>query len=132
MQFNRLWLDPSDPESFPQGLLEGLEGLSSSSSSGILDLSFAGISSSGKIEVGTAARLKIQMQADAIGPLDLVPTEIDEDDEGPLRMGTCANSDLKDPDEAVAVWPEDALLQVSDYLRLSVSSFHIFPSPTSI
>ena len=48
------------------------------------------------------ARLKIQMQADALGPLNLVPIEIDEDNKHPLQMGTCADSDRKDSNEAVA------------------------------
>ena len=72
------------------------------------------------------------MRADALEPLDLVPTGIDEDDERPLRMETRADSDRKDPGGAVVMWPEETLLQASDYLRLSVSSFRISPSPTSI
>lgn len=76
-----------------------------------------------------AARLKTQMQADALKPLDLVPTGIDEEDENPLRMGTCTDSDRKDPGGAAVMWPEETLLQVSNYLRLSVSSFHGFSPP---
>ena len=38
-------------------------------------------------------------------------------------------SDREDPVEAIAVWPEETLVQVSDYLWLSVSCSLCFPSP---
>lgn len=123
IQFNRFWLDPAIPESFPPGLLEALEELSSSPSD---------IPKSGKGAVtnaGTAARLKTQMQADALAPLQSVSVGSDEDDdeERPLQARTGVDSDQKDPDETVAVWPEETLFQVGDYLRLSVSCFLHFP-----
>jgi hypothetical protein len=64
------------------------------------------------------------MQVDALRPLNTssVGGE-DEDDEGPLRMGTGVDSDGKDDTEAIAVWPDETLLQVGAYLRLSVSVF---------
>jgi hypothetical protein len=53
----------------------------------------------------------------------------DDDDGRPLQMETGVDTDQKDPCETVAVWPEEALLQVGNYLRLSVSCFYVFPSP---
>jgi len=128
-QFNRFWLDPENPESFPSGLLEALEELLSSSSSTVPDLGPSGIAKSGYgegPEAGTAARLKAQMQADALRPL--VSGSVGSDDEGdddkrPLRMGTGADPNRKEPAATVAVWPEETLLQVGGYLQLSVSRF---------
>ena len=73
------------------------------------------------------------MQADALRTLHSVSigSDEDDDDEGPLRMGTGADSDQKDPSETFAVWPEETLLQVGNYLRLSVSCFLCFPLSVS-
>ena len=117
-KFNRFWLDAGDPESFPPGLLEALEELWSSSSS-------AGPNpDSLSTDPGAAARLKAQIQADALRPLNISSVENEEEGgERPLRMGTGADSDRNGSDDTVAVplWPEETLLQVGDYLRLSVS-----------
>jgi len=128
IQFNQLWLDPTIPESFPPGLLEALEELLPSLPSGVPDPGSPDISKSGKgagTDSGTAARLKAQMQADALKPLYSVPAGNgeDDDDDRPLRMGTGIDSDQKDPGEIVAVWPEETLVRVSNYLQLSVSRF---------
>ena len=66
------------------------------------------------------------MQADALRPVNsgLVGNDEGEGDDGPLRMGTGADPDRTDLGETVAVWPEETLLQVADYLRLNVSRFH--------
>ena len=69
------------------------------------------------------------MQADALRPLRSVSAGSEEDDneERPLRAGAGVDSDQKDPGETAAVWPEETLFQVGDYLRLSVSCFLCFP-----
>ena len=87
---------------------------------------------SGGPDIGTAARLKAQMQANALRPLNTVAVGSDEGEEGerPLRMGTGVDSGREDPAEAIPVWPEETLLQVRDYLWLSVSRSLRFPSPT--
>ena len=126
-QFNRFWLDPENSESFPPGLLEALGELLSSSS-GVPEPGSSDIMKSGQEEGtdnGAAARLKVQMQADALRPLNSGSVGSDEDEEGgrPLRMETGMDSDRKDPAENIAVWPDETLLQVGDYLRLSVSRF---------
>lgn len=83
----------------------------------------------GGTDLGTTARLKAQMQADALRPLSTSSVGGEEgDDERPLRMGTCVDSDGQDHDEAIAVWPEETLLQVGGYLRLSVSRILRFTS----
>lgn len=125
-QFNRFWLDPATPELFPPGLLEALEELWSSSSSGVLDPGPPATTKPGegtRTDAGTATRLKAQMQADALRPLHSVSAggDEDEDDERLLSVGTGVDSDRKDPAKIVTVWPEETLLQVGDYLRLSVS-----------
>jgi hypothetical protein len=132
IQFNRFWLDPTNPESFPTGLLEALEELLSSSSSAVPDPGVSDTTKSGRWggpDPGTTARLKAQMQADALRPLNpgSVGSDEDEDGERPLRMGTAVDPDRIDPVEAITVWPEETLLQVGDYLRLSVSRFLRFP-----
>jgi len=65
------------------------------------------------------------MQADALNSLHSVSAGSgeDDDDESPLQMGTGIDSDQKDPSETVAVWPEEILVRVGNYLRLSVSRF---------
>ena len=129
IQFNQLWLEPTIPESFPPGLLEALEELLPSLPSGVPDPGSPDISKSGKgagTDSGTTARLKAQMQADALKPLYSMSAgngEDDDDDDRPLRMGTGIDSDQKDPDDIVAVWPEETLVRVSNYLQLSVSRF---------
>jgi len=122
VKFNRFWLDPENRESFPQGLWESLEELWLCSSSllvpgpGSLGTGKAGQSGP---DAGTAVRLKVQIQADALQPLNTGSVE-NEDDEGerPLRMGTGADTERNDDAESVVVWPEETLHQVSDYLRL--------------
>ena len=80
-------------------------------------------------DTGAIARLKAQMQADALLPLNSgsVGSGEDEDGECPLRMGTGVDSSQEDLAEAIAVWPEETLLQISDYLWLSVSLSLRFP-----
>jgi len=107
----------------------------SSSSSGAPDPGSSGIMNSGHgggPDIGTAARLKAQMQADAPRPLNTVVVGSDEGEDGerPLRIGTGVDSDREDPIETIPVWPEEALLQVRDHLRLSVSRSLRFPSPS--
>jgi len=131
-QFNRFWLDPENPESFPPGLLEALEQSLSTSPSGVPDPGPSDITISGwgvEPDAGTAARLKTQMQADALQPLNTGSVGSDEGEDGdhPLRMGTGVHADRGDPAESVAVWPEETLLQVGDYLRLGVSRFPLSP-----
>ena len=123
IQFNRFWLDADNLESFPPGLLEALEELWTSSPSGDQDPGPLRVVKSGQggADAGTAARLKAQMQADGLRPLDAGSIGNEEDDERRLRMGAEAVPDGKDHDEAVAVWPEETLIQAGDYLRLSVS-----------
>ena len=133
LQFNRFWLDPENPESFPPGLLEALEELLSSSSSGAPGPGSSDVTRPGQgegLETGTSARLKAQMQADALRPLKSgsIGNGEDEDGECLLRMGTGADSDREDPVETIAVWPEETLHAVGDYLRLRVSCpFPAFP-----
>ena len=131
IQFNRFWLDSAIPGSFPPGLLEALGELLSSSPLDVPDPGSSDISKSGKeagTGAGTAARLKAQMQADSLRPLHPVSAGSDEDDgDGRPLLGIDVDSDQKDPGETVAVWPEETLLQVGDYLQLSVSCFLCFP-----
>ena len=125
LQFNRLWLDPGDLDSFPPGLSQALEEFYSSSSSAIPVAGSPGTIKPGPQvpDAGAAARLKAQMQADALRPLDAgsVGDEGDEEDERRIRMGSGVDLGREDHDGTVAVWPEETLLQVGDYLRLNVS-----------
>jgi len=96
----------------------------SSSSSGAPDPGSSDTTNSGDVgglEAGTAARLKAQMEADALRPLDSgsVGSDGDDDDERPLRMRTAVDPDGKDLASTVVVWPEETLLQVGGYLQLS-------------
>lgn len=99
-----------------------MEAVWSASSSGDPDSGSLRITrtSRGGADPGAAARLKAQMQADGLRPLDPSSDGSGEGDE---------DSDRKEHGEAVAVWPEETLLQVGDYLRLSVSRILHFTSP---
>lgn len=78
----------------------------------------------GEPDAGTAVRLKAQIQADALQPLNTDSAGNEDDEDGrPLRMGTGVDPERKDDAESVAVWPEETLHQVGDYLRLGVSCF---------
>jgi len=132
-QFNLFWLDPAIPESFPPGLLEALEELWSPSPPDVLDPNSSDITEPGRgegTEAGSAARLRAQMQVDALRPLDSTSSGSDEDQDEKrlLCMGTGVDFDRKDSTENIAVWPEETLLQVGEYLRLSVSRFLRFTS----
>ena len=109
--------------------MEALEELWSSSSGdqdlGSLKTVASGL---GGANPGTAARLKAQMQADELRPLDASSEGSDEGDKRPLPMGVGGDSDGKEQDEVMTLWPEETLLQAGDYLRLNVShsAFHFF------
>lgn len=128
-QFNWFWLDSGNPESFPAGLLAALEESWSSSSELVPDSGPSGSvkPNQGGPDGGTAARLKARMQADALRPLNASPVG-DEDEERPLPMRTGVDPGQEDHVET-AVWPEETLLQVGDYLRLSVSHPLCLPTP---
>ncbi|KAF9779482.1 hypothetical protein BJ322DRAFT_1101710 [Thelephora terrestris] len=116
IKFNRFWVDPENPESFPPGLLESLEELWSSSSLLVPASGSSGTTKSGQggPDAGAADRLKAKMQADALQPLNAGPVG-GEDDERPLRMGTGVDPEGKDHAETVAA--PQRLEQVLEYLR---------------
>jgi hypothetical protein len=92
-QFNVLWLNPQLPESFPEGLLDALSEHTS-----------IAIIPSTRDPTSVEARLRLQMQRDALRPLA-------EDDSEPIA--------------GVSLYPSETIQEAVEFLQLSVrrSSF---------
>jgi hypothetical protein len=94
MQFNVLWLNPREINTFPEGLIDALD-----------DRSFAPmlLSQHDNKNTNIESRLRQQMQADALRPIS---SEIEDD-----------------PDKAAVPtheWSSDTIQEASQYLRLNV------------
>lgn len=101
-QFNVLWLDPTNPDAFPDGLVEAIVETAA-------DAEWDGSGSQGSKE----GRLRAQMQADALGPLG------DDDEDLPREVDTSVTRTSLPPRTI-----EDA----AQFLRLDVSSYiFIYP-----
>lgn len=93
-QFNVLWLNPQDPDSFPEGLMVALTEYSSRASEN-QELSS---------DAATPSRLRLQMQADALRPI----AGLDEDD---VEEST--------PDDT-EIFSSETIEEAIQFLRLNV------------
>lgn len=103
-QFNVLWLNPLDPESFPNGLMEALT-----------DRAIPVASERGLSRGVVQARLRVQMKADALRPLN---TALDED---------------PPPDELLAkeIFTPETVDEAAQFLRLNVRML-VMPLHTAV
>lgn len=95
-----LWLDPSNPATFPEGLLDALEG------------SLAAIASlkRGRADDTFEDRLRVRMRAEALRPL----TSLEDDEDAPVETKETAR---KTP------YSEEDVAEAEQFLRLPVRSF---------
>jgi hypothetical protein len=107
-QFNALWLDPINPDTFPVGLLDAL---AASTAAAAAASTAATPAWSGKGEERSIEeRLREQMHADALQPLD-DDDDADDDDDVPK------NADFDSESHLPPKWIEDA----AQFLHLNVS-----------
>jgi hypothetical protein len=107
-QFNALWLDPINPDTFPAGLLDAVAASTAAAAAAAAATTPASWSD-GKGEEGLIEeRLREQMRADALQPLD-------DDDVDDVVVVANAESDLPQK------WIEDA----AQFLRLNVSEHNL-------
>lgn len=105
-QFNVLWLDPTNPDAFPDGLVEAMvEMAAAAAADADADAEWGGSGSQGSIE----ERLRAQMQVDALRPLG------DGDDEDLPKKA--------DASVVRASLPPRTIEDTAQFLRLDVSSF---------
>jgi hypothetical protein len=97
LQFNVLWLDPDDPESFPKGLIDALE-----QQTPVLKIQHSGREYR-KSSIET--RLRMQMQEDALQPLSIT---LDDDTDSELRKTTGQD------------YTSDTIQEAAGFIRLDV------------
>ena len=111
-QFNVLWLDPINPDTFPAGLFDAVATLTAAAATATTP------ARSGKDEERPIEeRLREQMRADALQPLD-----DDDDDDDVVVVAVSAsspkNAGLNSESHLSPKWIEDA----AQFLRLNVSN----------
>jgi hypothetical protein len=111
-QFNVLWLDPINPDTFPAGLLDAV---SASTAAAATATTWSGKGEERSIE----GRLREQMHADALQPLDNV--DVDDVDDGVVASSP-KNADFNSESHLPPQWIEDA----AQFLCLNVSIHHHF------
>lgn len=108
-QFNVLWLDPINPDTFPAGLFDAVANLTAAATTATTP------ARSGKDDKHPIEeRLREQMRADALQPLD-------DDDDDPVSSPK--NAGLNSESHLPPKWVEDA----AQFLRLNVSNHDLRP-----
>lgn len=97
VQFNVLWLNPSNPATFPEGLLDALED----------DLIAIAPLKRGRPDDTFEDRLRVRMRADALQPV----SNLEDDDEAPIETKETAR---KTP------YSEEDVAEAGQFLRLPV------------
>lgn len=116
-QFNVLWLDPINPDTFPPGLLDAVATSTAAAAAAAATSPVAWSSDKGE-ERSVEERLREQMRADALQPLD-DDEDVDDVASSPKNAGFNSESHLPQK------WIEDA----AQFLRLNVSIMvHLRPS----
>jgi len=105
-QFNVLWLDPTNPDAFPDGLVEAMGAAAAA------DAEWGGSGSQGSNE----ERLRAQMQADALRPLgddDDLPKKADAS----VARASLPPRTIEDAAQFLRLDPVERLDRVLRYLR---------------
>ncbi|KAI0346744.1 hypothetical protein BDW22DRAFT_1322252 [Trametopsis cervina] len=106
-EFNVLWLNPSNPDSFPEGLVDALE-----------DPEVLFALKRQQHDGGIEGRLRARMQADALQPLKSSLEEDGVDDaKADLNKTPYSEEDLKEAAQFLRLGAKDRLQLVLDYLR---------------
>ena len=102
-QFNVLWLDPENPESFPEGLLDALD-----------DPAVVVAIERQRADHSIEGRLKAKMQADALRPLESSLDDADDTTDAAADKTALRSSP----------YSEEELQEVTQFLRLGVRDSH--------
>ena len=116
-QFNVLWLDPINPDTFPPGLLDAVA--TSTAAAAAAATSPVAWSDKGE-ERSVEERLREQMRADALQPLD-----DDDDDDVDDVASSPKNAGFNSESHLPQKWIEDA----AQFLRLNVSIMFTYDRP---
>jgi hypothetical protein len=112
-QFNVLWLDPINPDTFPTGLLDAVTASTAAATGTAAATTPPAWSGKGE-ERSMEERLREQMRADALQPLD---DDDDVDVLGDVLVSLPKNTDVNSESHLPPKWIEDA----AQFLRLNVS-----------
>lgn len=108
-QFNVLWLDPINPDTFPAGLLDAVTASTAAAAAA------ATTTPTRSEERSIEERLREQMRADALQPLD--------DGDDVAVASSPKNADCNSESHLPPKWIEDA----AQFLRLNVSIHNLRP-----
>ena len=103
VQFNVLWLDPENPESFPEGLLDALD-----------DPAVVVAIERQRGDHSIEGRLKAKMQTDALRPLESSLDDADDTTDAAADKTALRSSP----------YSEEELQEVTQFLRLGVRHSH--------
>ncbi|KAI0356638.1 hypothetical protein OH77DRAFT_1436266 [Trametes cingulata] len=113
IQLNVLWLNPENPETFPEGLLDALD-----------DPALVASIQRHRADHSIEGRLRAKMQADALRPLKSSLEDVDDDGGGggaaekaELRKSPYSEEELEEALQFLRLNPQDRLTLVLDYLR---------------
>ncbi|KAI0370278.1 hypothetical protein BV20DRAFT_995525 [Pilatotrama ljubarskyi] len=111
IQFNVLWLNPENPETFPEGLLDALD-----------DPALVASIQRHRADHSIEGRLRAKMQADALRPLKSSLDDVDDEgggdaDKPELRKSPYSAEELEEALQFLRLNPQDRLTLVLDYLR---------------
>jgi len=117
-EFNALWLDPINPDTFPAGLLDAVAASTAAAASVNAAATTTPVSWSGKGEEHIIEeRLREQMRADALQPLD-------GDDNDDADVDDVLNTEshlppkwIEDAAQFLLLNPAERLERISEYLR---------------
>ena len=112
-QFNVLWLDPINPDTFPAGLLDAVAASTAAATAATATAATPAWSDKGK-ERSVEERLREQMRADALQPLG---NDDDVDDDVVVVASSPKNADFNSESHLPPKWIEDA----AQFLGLNVS-----------
>jgi len=108
MEFNALWLDPINPDTFPAGLLDAVAASTAAATAATAAATAAPPAWSDKGEERSIEeRLREQMRADALQPLGNDDDD-DDDDDGDGVASSPKNADFSSESDLPPKWIEDA------------------------
>ena len=104
-QFNVLWLNPEDPDTFPEGLLDALD-----------DPALVAAVQRQRTDHSLEGRLRAKMQADALRPLKASLDDVDADEDAAADKAELRSSP----------YSEEELQEAVQFLRLGVRALITF------
>ncbi|CAL1702243.1 unnamed protein product [Somion occarium] len=106
-EFNVLWLNPNNPDGFPEGFLDALN-----------DPVLVASIHRNRVDTSLEGRLRARMQADALQPLTSTLDDVESrKDKVTLAKTTYSEEDIKEATQFLRLGPKDRLTLVLEYLR---------------